>query len=68
MKTNKKSMDEEVKRLIKEVIGEDEIQKIASRLVDREPSSLRGEQHLFAIGRVSRHQEPRNSVIGSGSD
>lgn len=63
-KVNNDLMDKEVKRLIDEVIGEDAIQKMANRLVDREPSTIRGKQHLFAIGRLSGHKEQRDCVVG----
>jgi len=63
-KINKEMMDREVKRLVNEVIGKDAIQKMASQLVDREPASLQGEQHLFAIGRVSGRKEQTNSFVG----
>ena len=63
-KSNKDIMDKEVKRLIREVIGEDAIQKIASGLVDRDPSTIRGKQHLFAVGRLSGREGTRSCVDG----
>ena len=67
-KANKDIIDKEVKRLIKEVIGEDAIQKVANGLVNSEPSDIRGKQHLFAVGGLSGHKGTRDCVGGSGSD
>lgn len=60
---NKDLIDKEVKKLMREVIGENEIQKMASKLVNRDPSSLQGKQHLFAIGRLSGCEEQRDCAV-----